>query len=168
MEIRPNALPNKIQIGAALRFRAPAMRGLRNLSITSPGSSTVKVESRPGPALSAQIEPRCSSTSAFQIQAEATELASDFHTALLKKIQDTRERFRRNANPVILYLQFPFSAHLPSSRYPDNTIPGVSARLRSVISRVELEPATASTVLSAVITGLKMYSYCPTTPVGQV
>jgi hypothetical protein len=124
MEIRPNALPNKIQIGAALRFRAPAMRCLHNLSITSPGSSTVKVESRPGPTLSAQIEPRCSSTSAFQIQAEATELASDFHAALLKKIQDTRERFRRNAHPVILYLQFPFSAHLPSGRYPDSTIPG--------------------------------------------
>src|ERR1700722_2245632 len=59
-----------------------------------------------------------------QPQAKATELASDLHAALLKKVKDTREPLRRNANPVILYLQFPLSAHLPNGRYSDSTVPG--------------------------------------------
>jgi hypothetical protein len=45
-----------------------------------------------------------------QPETEATELTSDFHASLLKKVKDAWERFRRNADAAILYLQFPPSA----------------------------------------------------------
>ena len=76
-----------------------------------------------------------------QPEPKASELPGNFRSSLLEGIEDSRQRFHRDADAAVLHSHFPPSACPPCSRYPDRAVLwGEFDRIDQHITKHLLEP----------------------------